>query len=476
MSHASEIDVTKPFRSVPRLVELVRFVLATSPENETDWIEWKCGLDLSKPAGRFSVAKQILGFANRDPRRAAGQAAGCAFLVLGAEPGRLPGQLAMDPSKVEAAIRPYVGTDGPAWLPQTVNVDGTDVLVITVEPPEWGDPIHTLRKEYRADDGSGAKDGEVFVRRPGGTHPATSEEIRSLQLRLLSRPAEGLEVVVHSVGEPLPRVDLTSDAVESWLSAERERLLGPLREEERQQRLEENIEVRPATPQERALVAPAFKALEEFRRSGIDLEKVQKAFGGPAQIPEDRTPDEYRSEVDAYLVAARERVRACAISRFPDAVEVPLKLRVVNTGDRNLEAVELVVSFPGPVMTYEEFDVDLPPAPRIWGPKPNRDWGFGVGAIPSMQIPNLTFPDIRLPGYTAKNTGSTTIEYEPFDLRPHKHYELDGVPLVVGAQLTGSIKGSWTATAKNRDGRAEGTVVVPLADAIVSVGDLMARE
>lgn len=464
MPPAAEIDATKPFRSAPRLVELVRFVLATSQDNETDWIEWKCGLDLSKPAGRFSVAKQILGFANRDPRQAARHAAGCAFMVLGAEPGRLAGQEAMDPSKVEAGVRSYIGTDGPAWLPQTINVDGADVVVITVEPPQWGDSIHTLRKEYRAKDGSGAKDGEVFVRRAGGTHPATSEEMRVLQMRLLNRAAEGLEVVVQSVGKPLPRVDLTSEAVERWLSAERDRLLGPLEAEQARQRRQESTEVRPLTAEERALVAPAVKAVEQFHRSGIDLEKVQKVFGGPAEIPEDRGADEYEAEVEAYLVAAREQVLACAVDRFDDVVEVPLELTVVNTGDRNLEAVELVVSFQGPVLTHEELDLDLPRAPRVWGPRRNPNRGSGLGMFSGIRIPDLSFPDVQLPGYTAKNSGSTTIEFDPFDLRPHKQYQLDGVPLVVGVQIRTSITGSWTATAKNRDGRAEGTVVVPLAE------------
>lgn len=477
MPPAAEIDATGPFRSVPRLLELVRFVLATSPDNETDWIEWKCGVDLSTPAGRFSVAKQILGFANRDPRRTAGHAGGCAFMVLGAEPGHLSGQAAMDPSKVEAGVRSYIGTDGPAWLPQTINVDGTDVVVISVEPPQWGDPIHTLRKEYRAKDGSGAKDGEVFVRRAGGTHPATSEEMRMLQMRLLSRAAEGLEVVVQSVGKPLPRVDLTSETVESWLSAERERLLEPLEAEQARQRGEASTESRPLTAQERALAAPAVEAVEQFHRSGIDLEKVHKVFGALAEIPEDRAADEYKAEVEAYLVVAREQVVACAIDRFDEVVEVPLKLEVVNTGDRNLEAVELVVSFQGPVLTHEAFDVDLPQAPRVWGPKLNPHRGFGVGMLPSgINIPNFTYPAAQLPGYTAKNGGSTTIEFDPFDLRPHKQFELDDVPLVVGVQLKGSITGSWTATAKNRDGRAEGTVVVPLAETVISIADLLAAD
>lgn len=144
----AEVDITAPFRGIPRLVALVRYVLATSAPNEADWIEWKVGLDLAKPAGRFAVARQIIGFANRHPSRAALHAGGCSYLVVGAEPGNLAGWAPMDHAKVEQAIRPYVGDDGPLWQPYTVQVDGVDVLVLSVEPPALGDPIHTLRKEY----------------------------------------------------------------------------------------------------------------------------------------------------------------------------------------------------------------------------------------------------------------------------------------------------------------------------------------
>ena len=472
MTSAAEIDTTRPFRSMPRLVELVRYVLATSADNETDWIEWKCGIDLSKAPGRFAVGKQILGFGNRDPRRATNHAGGCAFVVLGAEPGNLAGQHPMDPSRVEAAIRPYVGIDGPAWLPQTVRINGTDVLVITVEPPHWGDPIHTLRKEYRPKEGGGAKDGEVFVRRPGGTHPATSGELEMLQRRLLSRPAEGLEVLVQSVGDPIPRVDLREDAVNAWLSAERQRLLAPI-EAAGNERLSRDSAIAGSHMGDDE--APGI--VEEVRRSGIDVNRLQEMSAGNALLAEDRTPDEYRAEVEEYLAAAAERVKVCAFNRFPDVVNVPLALHVVNTGDRNLESVEIVVSFSGAVLTHhEEYDVEMPVPPRVWGPRPKRNLASALGSLSRPYLPDLVMPDFDPPGYTATNTGSTTIEFEPFDLRPHKKYDLDEVPLLVGAQLTGSITGSWTGTAKNRDGRGEGSITVPLADSVVSIHDILTSE
>lgn len=449
MIAGAEVDTTLPFRSIPRLVELVHYVLATSPDNETDWLEWKCGLDLATPHGRFSVAKQLIGFANRDPRRGAAHAGGCGFVVLGAEPGNLVGQPSMDPSKIESALRPYVGTDGPTWQPQTVHVSNVDVLVITVEPSKWGDRIHSLRKEYRPDKGQGAKDGEVFVRRPGGSHPASSAELRMLQDRLVSRPAEGLEIAVMSIGDPICRVDISDEAVEAWLVGERERLLAPL-----------NTHQPAQTDDARGPEADVARLHELLQRMSTS-------------VPERRSPDAYRAEVERYIAAARPTVRLAALNRFEDVVQTPLTVLVRNTGDRNLEAVELVVSFPGPVLTCETYEEDLPAAPRPWGPTPTEN-SFNIGTFPNdLYIPDIPRPFIEL-GYTARNHGSTTIEFAPFDLRPYKDHKLIDVPLVVSAQLSRSIHGSWTATAMNRDGRAEGSISVDLTDDVATIDELLA--
>lgn len=230
----------------------------------------------------------------------------------------------------------------------------------------------------------------------------------------------------------------------------------------------------PPAAEKRSAATPTTTATNDKRR-GIRLDRLQKMSDGKAYLPESRNPEEYRAEVDEYLEIAAERVVACAMNRFEQVVEVPLALRVVNTGERNLESVEIVVTFSGAVLTHEEYDIDMPTPPREWGPWPNPEVAFGIPSMPSFDYSHLGVARYQSPGYTAENTGSTTIEFDPFELRPHKEYDLDKVPLVVGAQLTRSIRGSWTATAKNRDGTAKGFVTVPLADTMVSIGDLMSE-
>lgn len=475
MTADAEVDITAPFRGIPRLVALVRYVLATSAPNEADWIEWKVGLDLTKPAGRFAVARQIIGFANRHPSRAALHAGGCSYLVVGAEPGNLAGWAPMDHAKVEQAIRPYVGDDGPVWQPYTVQVDGVDVLVLSVEPPALGDPIHTLRKEYSDPTGGrGAPEGAVLVRRGSSIRQASHAEIKMLQDRLLNRRSAGLEIVVESIGDRIPRVDLSESAVDSWLDSERARLLAPLEADVEERRQRGERVAGPLTPDERRAAGPAIDLLNSLRKSG-DLARTQHALG-QGYVPEDRDDDDYRQEVEEYISRAREAVAAAAYNEFGASDRAALELRVVNTGDRNLEDVEVVVTFPGAVMSFEEVDADFPKRPRTWGPRAHSALG-GLAWDPSrLSLGNYALGPFATPGYIAKNHGSTTIEFDPFHLRPHKSFDLDPVPLVVAAAESGSLTGSWVATARNRDGRAEGTVTVPLDERVFSIGDLLDDE
>jgi hypothetical protein len=64
-----------------RLVEAVRDSPAGT--QESDWLEWKGSLELAKPAGRFEIARFILGAANREVERAAAAADGTAYSLVG---------------------------------------------------------------------------------------------------------------------------------------------------------------------------------------------------------------------------------------------------------------------------------------------------------------------------------------------------------------------------------------------------------
>lgn len=109
--------------AAPGIVEqaaaVVDAVLGSSPADELDWIEWKSTLDLGGKPVRGTLARYILGMANRVPGQAAAHAGGRGFVVVGAEPGNRHGITAADPASLSqnrrntrgGRFRPLSGMD-----------------------------------------------------------------------------------------------------------------------------------------------------------------------------------------------------------------------------------------------------------------------------------------------------------------------------------------------------------------------------
>jgi hypothetical protein len=181
------VDISSAFRSPHELAMLVEAVLNASENDESDWIEWKSGLDLGEKGTQGTIARHILGMANRRPEHAARYAAGCGYIIVGAEPGRCAGVAEVDPAVLSQGVHPYVGAEGPGSAAHYVNRDGASVLVVSVEPPRSGDRICTLRKEFPR-----YLAGTVFVRRQGSTGQAGPDDIRALEDRFAAGAAEAV--------------------------------------------------------------------------------------------------------------------------------------------------------------------------------------------------------------------------------------------------------------------------------------------
>jgi hypothetical protein len=181
------LDTSRALRSHDELVSLIRAIVAACAQDESRALEWKLGYDnlLSQEAS-FALARAVLGLANRPVGVARAQFEGLGYVVVGAEPGKIRGQLVPDSAEVLNAIRRYTGPAHPAWDPRTVSIDGALVLVITVEAPSPGDRFALLRKAYQEPKGKLVPEGTIFVRHPGASERATREDIEMLQERLLS--------------------------------------------------------------------------------------------------------------------------------------------------------------------------------------------------------------------------------------------------------------------------------------------------
>jgi Schlafen, AlbA_2 len=300
---------------------------------EADWIEWKSRVDLHDRRSRMDhVVRHVLGFTNRDPGRAANVAEGCAYLLLGVEPGGLHGVERIDPATLESWMLPYLGPDL-QWDAAPVDLDGKTVLVITVEAPRWGDSAFPLRKALDP-----YADGTIFVRRLGKTERASAAEID----QLFARAARGAQVLQVSLGwwsSPgvVTPIEIPKGAIQAWIEAERERVTpSVLRRKESMTR--------------EALVLATF--------SGI------RADG--------RSSTEYLQEVEEYLgraaLALPRQIHRAVVHKGLAAIDLAIENRTMH----NFPSVEVRLTFPPIVTAYldEEdaiSDEDIPARPRPYG-------------------------------------------------------------------------------------------------------------
>lgn len=209
----SDIDTSRQLRTDNELLGLIAAIHGSRAEvQETSWLEWKSSLDLTKAAGRFAVAKAVLGFANRSVDDSRLTTGGVAYVVVGVEPGAAPGVAAMDHADLTSGIKVYAST--PRFMPRTLPYAGVEVLVVVVEPPEPGDPLHTLRKQYEKFDA-----GVIFHRGPARTAPAGPGDIEMLSERLLQGARQpNLDLKLRCLADPLYRRNISHEQIREWLS------------------------------------------------------------------------------------------------------------------------------------------------------------------------------------------------------------------------------------------------------------------
>jgi hypothetical protein len=176
-----EVDPTRAFRRPHDLLMLVQAILAGDIGHESDWVEWKGPIDLYDSRWAGGIARQILGFANRDPAAASVWADGCGYFVAGVEPNQLSGVTVVDTATLDTRLSRYLGDRGPHWSANYVGVSERSVLVIIIEPPRQGDPIFTLQQTFEDPERKrGYSLGDIFVRRRGRTDKASPQDIERL--------------------------------------------------------------------------------------------------------------------------------------------------------------------------------------------------------------------------------------------------------------------------------------------------------
>ena len=336
---------------------------------ETDWLEWKSALDLNKAEARFGLSKPILGMANRDPGLPGRNRGGYGYVLVGVEPGAMPGTDQFDPAKLHDWIDPYIGATGPAWRPRYIQVDDTTILAIEVDPPRDGDSIHTLRKTFEK-----IRAGTVFVRKNGKTHPAEPEDIKNLEQRV---QGSRLSVDLGFVG----------DLAISWF--DESALVATITEI--------------ADSQKEALLS---QAQEPDRAAEAQAEASRMLTG--LYKPDTRTISQYTEEVNQWHSEWTEQAPGHWMGAFADADagHGTCSLSLTNLTDHNFTSVEVRLEIPDAQAFTNLYDLerDIPKKPLPYG-QGNLSLGFDTGL--STLLPILPLADTR------RQSRQTTTRTEP---------------------------------------------------------------
>ncbi|WP_419703233.1 hypothetical protein [Promicromonospora sp. NFX87] len=493
MAGVPTVDTSHTPRGERAARALVDAVAAGDDRLENYSLEIKGTLDLTGARDRAKLAKFILGAANRMPDKAAKAFGGYAVMVIGVMDGQVVGASPVENLDIEKAVTPYIGADGPAWELIRVRVSsGNDVLLLIVDPPQWGQPPFPCYK-----DGEGLVDGDVYVRTDGETRKAKSGEIKELSRRATVGASVAVGFDVDVVGEVIPVVVDTDATLEAYLAAETRRLRGPLPVRARETTGADGA-VGESPGRRRRVVIPegmlenlANLPEDEFARrhqSGLEAaaraarrtEKFAEQAAGALGLfmePESRSEGEYRAEVSDW----RTRFRAA----WPEAREQLLGMRlaavaprVVNREEVFLHDVELVVHLEGDVRGVEadpDHDSEphlhrlgLPRSPRKWGPKQSdlmRNIA-AVGPFPVMPTMGPYVPQPRMLNWD--NTGSVTLTFEIGDLRPRATHVCpdSDLILVVDDPSHEPIRGTWEITARGHHKVYAGELSVPIGAAV----------
>lgn len=205
---------------------LLHAIHEASGADVNEWVEFEAGLDPSTKAGYAHIARAVVAFANRDLARAQRWTNGNAYVIVGLEPGNAPGATVVDPAIIHDGVNALIAAPAPGWDIEYTSYGMTQVLMVTVEPPKLGEPIHCIGKVAPA-----ADNGNIFVRRPGKSDRARSDDIRRLSARLRTPSRDAIAIDVAATvpaWDGLPRLTWPESWIDEWINAERISLLEPL--------------------------------------------------------------------------------------------------------------------------------------------------------------------------------------------------------------------------------------------------------
>lgn len=449
------VDISRAPKGELAAGALIDAVVANDDRVERHYLEVKSGLDLTTKKDQSKIAKFILGAANRMPDQAAKAFEGYGVMIVGASQGSAAGIPPIEALEIQKAVLPFIGADGPRYDLVRVPCDdgNSEVLVILVDPPEWGDGPFICQK---SGDG-GLRDGAVFVRADGETREARGDELRQLIQRGHIATAQ-VDFGVRVVGVVRP-VEIDDDqTVEEFVSRHRSRLRTAL----------ETAKNPPSLA--KASTDPVTRALGPSMAAMAKVQSLAQAF----TEPESRSEEDYLSSIDDWEQSVRDAWPAAVLSLIGGLAE-PVEVEVSNREKTFFHDVELNLHLEGMVSGVESWDLgselghedlDIPGPPRAWGPKVSKfgDVGINLGSYQHLLPSSFTTPSLSRTSWT--NSGSVDWAFSVGQLRPKEVDASTDEELVLYTfdRSTTSVLGTWEITARDHHDVYSGSLDVEVGE------------
>ncbi|GAB3264685.1 hypothetical protein [Arthrobacter pigmenti] len=405
---------------------------------EDFWLEQKSQMDPLKSPGLGKIAKCLIGMANRQPSVSSRAMNGHGLMVCGLNKGARVGVSRTEDHELENALRVFLGDEGPVWTSRRLPADHADreILILVVDPPQEGDPIHVSFKESE-----GISDGGVFVRSKTETRSVRGSEHRALvQRMLLGGGKPDLDITVE-LATPLYGAIWEPSLLEKYLERERGSLLSSL----------------------------------NSSQSGNRISNASSLVGAAHQRQETRTQQRFENEVRKWSDDSIESTDDVAEAYLARALPAAI-FRITNKSEVFLKNVEVEVHLEGEVrhvVHHDEAKLNigqcLPDRPRKYGPYNESPLGLAGISSGYLGIPWQS---------SFRNSGSIDAVFQESALRPRGEImtnDDDSVLYLPAGQKGDKVRGSWTLTAENIDGRYEGELEIVL-EAGIRLGENLITE
>lgn len=448
----AELDLSRAPNGVLAAQQLIAAVAEHGDLAERHYLELKSTFNLSTKKDKEKIAKFILGASNRMPDVAATAFEGYGVMIIGVAQGSITGIPPVEMLEISKVIQQYVGAAGPRWDIVWVPVGGStnQVLVVLVDPPTMGQGPFPCRAN-----GESLTDGRIYIRADGETREAKSEEVDLLLARGAAGSSVEVDFGVEVIGEVTSIAVDNATTVDEYVGQVRERLIAALPEKE---------------PKVLAPTASAAMGLSSLLGRESTLAGLS-VISGAMMEPEERTEQEYRDSIDRWELRFRSAWDE-ALGHIVGSQLRPAIVKITNRTRTFFHAVEVKLHLAGDISALEYrnpeharrlSDLELPSAPRKWGPTQRS---FGIPNYRNMAP--LYAPSSRQyvpPSVSYTNGGSVTLNLDVGELRPRGTYESEDekIVLVVADRDLASIHGTWELTARDHNDVYTGEITIDVA-------------